>query len=190
MKISRRLFVMLFVLLLLVVASPVSNPVHVEETSAASYAYNKYAEFWLDDMNQWGLWKVKVAVQWSTQDPWRACALRYKSSPDNTSQARFTNTPYCYPLYGPYIPQNHFYKSSITRVECWVAASPIATTIVIDNCGQLADPQNYDPYYFTVGARFRVCIGIYNTPFVTCFPFITKMHILGSSVWVWNTSGG
>lgn len=185
----KRWLAVLFVLVLLAISSPSSAPFGVQYADAASYPYTRYATWKFDDSSDTssgsGFYRVQMAVSWQTSDPSGVCYQPYSTGVRGSSQHAYLGSiPQCvHSAYGP--NPTHFYPSRILSVSCWVASS-VVYAVLIDQCGQLLDPQNYPPYWWTVGARIRVCLGIVisGTPLGVCYGFKSALYIEGSSVYV------
>lgn len=193
MKSLGRAFLFLVVVALLAVGAPQSAPqLGGPLPVAAAGWYNRTATWWMDDSkdnNPGGqVYRVKMSLAWQTRDYHGTCYVSTPAAPDGTGQAAYTNVPKCakYDDLFRLVPANHFFPSQNLQVQCWVS-NAFLLTVGIDYCGPITSQQNYPPYYFVYGARFHVCIGIYGTPFSYCDYFTSRVTVLGSSLWIWNS---
>jgi hypothetical protein len=177
--------------LVLLVTSGSSSPVHVQEADAASYSHQLYSQWRMDEPSDLGgLFGVKAAVTWSTSDPSAACYdSRRGTGASGISQADAIDYPFAKcGSYGTPYPWLHEYPLAVSDYTCWVSKSWVVT-VQIDSCGPVPSWWNSAPYYQTIGVHFRTCIGIINTPFSICESYASLLHLGGSEVWVQYQGG-
>jgi hypothetical protein len=166
---------------------PTPGPTLVSPAAAAGWTTHT-ATWWFTTE----FWTVKQSVVWQTTDPAPTCRKRNLPA-EPSGETRQNDVLPSWVSRCTYSSEwNHWYPIRNVTVSCWVQ-NAIFYGVRIDHCGTMRDPffPNSDASQTTtVGSRYSVCLGPYQTLFGWCTGgWNSRLIIVGSMVRVWNNNG-